>query len=443
MCTINKKKLCIDINCIICFNKSFASHPKSLFWSNKNDIQSRNLNKASRIKMIFNCNICNHEFNSSLADINNSNSWCPYCSNNKLCLDENCLYCFNKSFANSKKAIYWSNKNLIMPRNVAISSHKKYIFNCNICNHEFNTTLNYIYKNNWCPYCSQKSGKLCLDDNCLYCFNRSFASSKRANCWSNKNLINPRNVYINLVKKFIFNCNVCNHEFVSSLNHISLSNSWCPYCPQNSGKLCLDENCQYCFNKSFANSNKIKFWSAKNKINPRNITLHNSKKCWFICNKNHQFEITLYSISKGHWCQQCIISNFSKSQIQWLEFLEKYNNIYIQHALNEGEYMIKNTRWKADGYCKETNTIYEFHGDYWHGNPNMYNPNDINVTSIKTFGELYNNTIIRENKIKELGYNLEVMWESKWNKINKSIKKLQRKFKLLQKKNKLKCVIYN
>ena len=35
----------------------------------------------------------------------------------------------------------------------------------------------------------------------------------------------------------------------------------------------------------------------------------------------------------------------------------------------------------------------------------------------------------REQKIKELGYNLEVMWESDWNKINKSISILQKKYK--------------
>ncbi len=52
--------------------------------------------------------------------------------------------------------------------------------------------------------------------------------------------------------------------------------------------------------------------------------------------------------------------------------------IYIQYALNDGEYQIPGTRYKADGYCSETNTIYEFHGDYWHGNPSKFSPTDIN-----------------------------------------------------------------
>lgn len=44
----------------------------------------------------------------------------------------------------------------------------------------------------------------------------------------------------------------------------------------------------------------------------------------------------------------------------------------------------------------------------------------------KTFGELYENILKKEQIIKELGYNLIVIWESKW---NKSIKKLQIIFK--------------
>ena len=47
----------------------------------------------------------------------------------------------------------------------------------------------------------------------------------------------------------------------------------------------------------------------------------------------------------------------------------------------------------------------------------------------KTMGFLYKKTINREQKIKEFGYNLEVMWESDWKKINKSISILQKKYK--------------
>ena len=128
---------------------------------------------------------------------------------------------------------------------------------------------------------------------------------------------------------------------------------------------------------------------------------------------------TLFNVNNG----------FSKPSILWLDFLSKLYNIYIQHAHNDGEYVITTTKYRSDGYCKENNTIYEFHGDYWHGNPKKFNPDDINEITKKTFKDLYDETLIRENKIKELGYNLVVIWENDWKKINKCIKILQQKFR--------------
>lgn len=129
-------------------------------------------------------------------------------------------------------------------------------------------------------------------------------------------------------------------------------------------------------------------------------------------------------------CQCCQTKKqYSQLQIQWLHFIQLKNNITIKHAENCGEFLIPNTNYKADGYCEETNTIYEFHGDYWHGNPKTFLPTEINKTINKTFGELYKNTLEKEQKIQDLGYNLVVIWEYEWNKINKSMRFLQRKFK--------------
>ncbi len=41
----------------------------------------------------------------------------------------------------------------------------------------------------------------------------------------------------------------------------------------------------------------------------------------------------------------------------------------------------------------------------------MYDRNDINPTTKKTYGELYDKTISREMLIRDLGYNLIVKWE--------------------------------
>ena len=61
--------------------------------------------------------------------------------------------------------------------------------------------------------------------------------------------------------------------------------------------------------------------------------------------------------------------NYSKMSIMWLNYMSKAKNLNIQHALNGGEekLTIDDKTYKVDGFCKETNTVYEFHGCFWHG----------------------------------------------------------------------------
>ena len=66
---------------------------------------------------------------------------------------------------------------------------------------------------------------------------------------------------------------------------------------------------------------------------------------------------------------------YSKASIQWLEWMARVNNITIQHALNTGEKSIPGTRFELDGYSKETNTGFEYHGCVTHGCPDCFSDN--------------------------------------------------------------------
>lgn len=116
-------------------------------------------------------------------------------------------------------------------------------------------------------------------------------------------------------------------------------------------------------------------------------------------------------ISQKTGCSHCRFNNgYSQAALDWLKSIERENNIIIQYATSsEGEFKILSPNegyYRVDGYHLSTNTVYEYYGDYWHGNPKIFNPNDINQRSGKTFGELYQHTIQRENYIKSLGFNL-------------------------------------
>ena len=49
----------------------------------------------------------------------------------------------------------------------------------------------------------------------------------------------------------------------------------CLYCAGK--KLCDKENCQKCFNSSFASHEKAQYWSDKNELKPKNIAKFSNK----------------------------------------------------------------------------------------------------------------------------------------------------------------------
>jgi len=128
-----------------------------------------------------------------------------------------------------------------------------------------------------------------------------------------------------------------------------------------------------------------------------------------ICKKHKSvFKMRPGNHLNGEGCQKCK-SRISGPEEKWL------NSIGIQ---NRQVYIKFNNKIAhVDGFDNESNTIYEFYGDYWHGNPSKYNSSDVNKSVKKTFGELYKETIEREYLFKESGYNIVSIWESDFKKL--------------------------
>jgi len=118
-------------------------------------------------------------------------------------------------------------------------------------------------------------------------------------------------------------------------------------------------------------------------------------------------------------CSSCCTIGASKKQLEWLQYEQNKIEHYIQnHTSEKGEYKIPDVG-KVDGYCHETNTVYEFHGIFWHGHPDFFDPNTVHpITKTKTYGEKYEETLARDEKIRNLGYKLVTIWEHEWDKIN-------------------------
>lgn len=77
--------------------------------------------------------------------------------------------------------------------------------------------------------------------------------------------------------------------------------------------------------------------------------INSNSKITINCKTHGEFKQKPSSHLSGHGCSRCSCNGFSKAQIEWLTFIEKLQGIKIQHAMNDGEYKIKTTKWKADG----------------------------------------------------------------------------------------------
>jgi len=299
-CTGNKHKFC-DLprtECSKCYDRCFASHPKSKFWSIKNSIDPHDVFKGSNARYIFLC-YCGHEFDAKLGNIN-TGYWCPYCTNKKLCNTINCDTCYNKSFASHDKSKYLFNESED-PRMIFLKCNKKYKFKCT-CGHLFCIRIaNITSKNNWCSYCTNQ--KLCNDLSCDQCFNKSFAASPFKKYWSKGNKLKPREVFLKTSKKFVFECDKCNHTFEKSLSSISRRNRLCPFCSKR--KMCFNKDCSYCHKLSFISHPRSKYLDESNEFCAREVFKSSEVKGIFRCDCGHKFVSKLANVSTGTWCPYC------------------------------------------------------------------------------------------------------------------------------------------
>jgi hypothetical protein len=110
-------------------------------------------------------------------------------------------------------------------------------------------------------------------------------------------------------------------------------------------------------------------------------------------------------IHKKRGCKDCIDRTKSKPEQLWLDELNiplNNRNVYIN--LGGKVYCV-------DGIDYDNKVIYEFYGDFFHGNPTIYDENDINPLLKETYGSLYRKTLEKEKAIFDFGFRLVSIWE--------------------------------
>jgi len=205
-------------------------------------------------------------------------------------------------------------------------------------------------------------------------------------------------VYINALTKSIIICPI--HGEFHQIPSSHLIGCGCKKC----GTV-LSNNSKLLSTKEFIEkSTKI----HGNKYDYSKINYENShKKIEIICPKHGKFQQTANSHLCGCGCPKCI-NIISKSETEFLDYVK-----IPQTEENRQKYI---KPYKVDGYDSITNTIYEYLGNYYHGNPNFFDQSKYNQKCHKTFGELYKNTFKKFDKLKSLGYIVKYIWESDWEK---------------------------
>ncbi len=131
------------------------------------------------------------------------------------------------------------------------------------------------------------------------------------------------------------------------------------------------------------------------------------KKIEIICPKHGAFFQRPNTHTNGKGCLRCT-SNISKPETAWL------NSLNIPDDKEHRQVRIKtpSKTYTVDGFEPETNTIYEFLGDFWHGNLKRYSANKINKHNKKTMKQLNDEIVDKLFILGNSGYNVEFIWES-------------------------------
>lgn len=134
------------------------------------------------------------------------------------------------------------------------------------------------------------------------------------------------------------------------------------------------------------------------------------------CEFHGDFEISAGTHLRGSGCPKCRSTRYSAVAIRWIDqYARTHRMKNVQHAHNGGEFRVPGTRLRVDGYHPATNTVFEFYGDRFHGNPAVFHKSATpHPFSKRTAGQLYRETIRRENHLLSLGYNLITIWENEY-----------------------------
>ncbi|XP_078684907.1 uncharacterized protein LOC144918222 [Branchiostoma floridae x Branchiostoma belcheri] len=147
------------------------------------------------------------------------------------------------------------------------------------------------------------------------------------------------------------------------------------------------------------------FGSATCGINPIDKPLTIASACNLVFRTNFLKANTIGIVPTGgyrHYELQ------SKEALDWINFVAFRDSLHIQHVNSGGEKRVCGR--KVDGFCAERNTVYEYHGCFYHGCQKCFKPHTKNPVNDTMMIDLYTDTMRKRRMIEEAGFTYVEMW---------------------------------
>ena len=271
-----------------------------------------------------------------------------------------------------------------------VSSSEKIEITCKIHGSFFVTPNNHLNKKSGCPKCAiiYKASK------------RVMPLQEFISCAAkiHKNKYDySRVAYKNSIEKVEIKCKQHGIFYQTPSKHIF--GQGCPKCAKN-----YKDTTETFIRKSKKIHDNLYDYSITKYVS-------NDEKVLILCKQHGVFKQSPDVHLSGCGCPTCGKNSISKGEVLFLDYLK----IPEKHR----QYKIKTIGF-TDGFDEKTNTVYEFLGDYWHGNPRRFNSESINEITNESFGTLYNKTFLRFDKLVSRGYTIKYIWEKDWNNWSKN-----------------------
>jgi hypothetical protein len=340
-------------------------------------------------KATFKCMVCNNTWECGAKYLLNRGR-CFQCIPSKRVYKVHLGYT-NKEFKIKLKEIFPN----ITPLEKYIGSKNKIKCECTVCEYKWSTEPATLLRGHGCGSCSgnKKTDKKYRID----LLEKGITK------------IVPQVKYAGAREKIPHKCLICKNAWNITPDNV-LRGYGCPYCSQMKKTPKAHQKELDLLSLGIELVGKYKGFKKKTK--------YSCTECNFI------WKSTPQAIKNKHsFCKKCYPDRKlgpkgnSNGAIKWLNIMIENGGYHIQHARNGGEkvFHIGKNRWyKTDGFDEKNKIIYEYLGDAYHGNDEIYNDNDKSWPfSEKTAKVLRKRTMRRLNDlIGRTRYTIVYVWEN-------------------------------